>query len=224
VIKRIYIGAMIVALLIGIVWYETAYHSETKKIASLQSKEQTATQAYVTLQHHYVALVASEKFVPAERVALAHLRQLLPDGPELDNIETTLFGLVAKSGAQIQQIQSPEPAGFGTPAATPAAPSGAKPAAATPTGPGQVSLTLGVQGTAAQIKRLYGLLNAAPRLFVVDTFVVPVAPPSGPGATSSGGGTVAASAGNTTAPGTVAVTIALRAFYAVANAQSAASN
>jgi hypothetical protein len=220
VIKRIYIGAMIVALLIGVVWYETVYRSETKKIVSLQSKEQTATQTFVALQHHYVALVASEKFVPAERAALARLRQLLPDGPELDNIETTLFGLAAKAGVQIQQIQSPEPAGFGTLAL----PSAAKPAAATSSGPGQLSLTLGVLGTAAQIKRLYVLLNAAPRLFVVDTFVIPVAPPSSPGATSPGGGTIAASSGHSTTAGTVAVTIDLRAFYAMLNAQSAASN
>ncbi|HTV11208.1 MAG TPA: hypothetical protein VME20_05030 [Acidimicrobiales bacterium] len=213
--RRIYIGALIVALLVGVVWYETLYHSERAHIRSLQAQEQTATNSLALLQAHYVSLVASEKRLPAERVALADLRQLVPDGPELDDLVTSLFGIAARSGVILQSISSPQPEAFVAAAA--AAASGTSSGASTSSGPAELQLSLGVEGTPAQITQLYKLLDAAPRLFVIDNFAIPVANATGATANKGAGR-------KQPSIGAVAVTVDLRAFYALSTADNAASN
>ena len=199
--RRILIAAALVVLLLTAGWYEGLYRHETSHIASLETKQQAASLSLLSLETRYASLVSGEKRLPQERVALAELRRLVPNGPDLDNLVTTLFAAAAKAGCQLASIGSPQPSGFGAGAVS------------ATSGPTQVPLSMTVDGTATKIERLYGILEAEPRLFVIDNFVLSF---------GNGGGSTGSSP---TAAGGVAnsATIDLRAFYASASAASAAS-
>ncbi len=151
-------------------------------------------------------LSASKKQVPAERVALARLTKAVPDGPELDNLVTTLYSAATKAGVTLLSIASPQPPNFGSAAAASTAGSG----------PSDVALSLAVSGTAGQIEQLVRVLDAEPRLFVVDNFNLSFgATPSG--LSSSGAASVAADRSQSS------TAISLRAFYASATSDNPGS-
>jgi len=204
-IRRIAIIAGLVAVVLLVGWYEGIYKSENARISTLNVKAQAAAQQVAVLEAQYTRLVASEKMVPAERAVLAKLTRMVPNDPELDSLEKVIFNLAAQSGVQLKTIQSPQPANFGVGDVV------GEPAPAS--GPAQISLTLGVAGSAVQIEHLYKSLDANARLFVIDNCTLSFGPASAPGTSSNGGS-------NTDASG---VQIDIRTFYASPNANTAAS-
>jgi len=187
--RRIMIVAMIAVLVLFAGWYEGLYRSEVSHINSLKASEQQAQVVLLTLETRYVDLVKSKKELPKERAALAKLEQAVPNGPELDSLVKTLFSAASATKVQLDTISSPQPAGFGVPSVS----------SGTTAGPVELAMSLSVTGTSGAIENLYRVLDAEPRLFVINNFsVVP--------------GTRSASA-----------TITLDAFYASANATTAAS-
>lgn len=191
-------GVAIVLMLVG--WFEVFYRPENSHIASLKTKEQTVQASLTALQAHYLGLVASEKRLPAERRALARLMRSVPDGPDLDTLELTLFTAAHQAGVNLMSIASPLPTNFGAQQASPAS-SGTS-------GPNQFSLSVGVLGSPEALIKFYAILDAEPRLFVIDNFVVPVTQPKakGPHTGDETGGTMD-----------------IRAFYSSPNSRSAAS-
>lgn len=190
--KRILIATAIVALVLVTGWYEGLYRPEAKHITKLDTQEQAASSALMGLETKYAGLVSSEKRLPGERVALAELKRAVPEGPELDNLVTTLFSAASAAKVELTSIGSPQPSYFGV----------ATGAASLPGLP-QIDLSLSVSGTAYNIEHLVRILDSEPRLLVVDDFGLTFS--SGYGNQVAGG---AGSVGSTT--------INLRAFYASA--------
>ncbi len=196
--RRIAIATALVIFVLVAGWYMGFYRPESGHIKALQSKQQEAQANLAQLDARYSQLVRSQRQLPAERADLARLERLVPNGPELDRLVTGLYAAAATAGVQLTSISSPAPAGYG-PGSGSAGPA-----------PAQLQLTLQVSGTPGEIEDLVRVLGSAPRLFVVDSFGLALAPvAAGPraGAGSSQTGT----------------SISLRAFYALPNADSPAS-
>jgi Tfp pilus assembly protein PilO len=185
--RRIMIVALIAVLVLFAGWYEGLYRPETSHIASLKVNEQKAQINLLTLETRYVDLVKSKKELPHERAALARLEHAVPNNPELDTLVKTLFSAAAAAKVHLTNIGSPQPPDFGDPSATGV------------TGPIVLPLSLSVTGTPGEVEQLYRVLDAEPRLFVINNFSVV------PGSTSA------------------AATLSVEAFYASANATTAAS-
>jgi Tfp pilus assembly protein PilO len=182
--------AVVVVLAITAVWYIGLYKPETSHIKSLQTKQQQVSASLLQLDSRYTALVMSEKNLPAERSALVRLGKAVPNGPELDNLVTTLYAAAAVAGVKLTGIGSPQPANFG--ASNPAA----------MTGPAQVALSASVTGSPAEIEHLVKVLDHSKRLFVVDGFSLSFPASNAPSKLAS------------TGPGAIGSTLTLRAFYA----------
>jgi Tfp pilus assembly protein PilO len=158
--RRTMLLALIAVLVVFGGWYEGLYHPETSHITKLKAAEQLAQVNVLTLETRYADLVKSEKKLPAERAALAKLERAVPNDPDLDSLVKTLFSATAAAKVTLASISSPQPADFGDPLAT------------TVTGPIVLALTLSVSGTSSGIEQLYRVLDAEPRLFVINNFSV----------------------------------------------------
>ncbi len=167
--RRIMVLALIAVLVLFAGWYEGLYRPEVSHITSLKANEQTAQVALLTLETRYADLVKSKKELPQERAALAKLEQAVPNDPELDSLVKTLFKAAAQTKVQLTSIGSPPPTNFGLPATSNAV--------AVP-GPAELLLTLNVTGVSGAVENFYRVLDAEPRLFVINNFSVV------PGATS----------------------------------------
>jgi Tfp pilus assembly protein PilO len=207
VTRRILIVAALALVLCLVGWYEGLYRPETSQIKNLNAQEQAAQASLVALGARYDDLVRSEKRLPEERAALAKLKAAVPNGPELDNLVTTLFAAATSVGVQVANIASPQPATFGSTAAVAS------------TGPAQVSLSISVTGTPQQIEHLVAVLDATPRLLVVDNFNLAYPAAASSVSTSS----AKLQAGSTLSGNVTQTTLSLRAFYASASSDSAAS-
>ncbi len=166
--RRIMIVAFIAVLVLFAGWYEGLYRPEASHITKLKATEQTAQVALLTLETRYVDLIKSKKELPQERAALAKLEQAVPNDPELDSLVKTLFKAAAQTKVQLTSIGSPPPPDFGLPVAA---------GATAQVGPVVLPLSLSVTGTSGAVENLYRVLDAEPRLFVINNFsVVPGAP------------------------------------------------
>jgi Tfp pilus assembly protein PilO len=199
--RRILIGAALALVVIVVGWFEGFSQPESHRIANLQQQEQVALGKVAQLDAQYVALVHSEKELPAERAALGKLSEAVPSGPELDNLVKSLWAASNASGTQLTNISSPQPMYFGAASAT------------TLSGPASIDLTISVNGTPAQVEALVNHLDSESRLFVLDSFSLsnPVASSASGAAKTSGTAIVGGSA------------ISLRAFYATASSDNPAS-
>jgi len=175
--RKIALVAGLIVIVMLVAWYEGMLRPENSHIQSLRAKQQVAATSLASLEDRYVGLINAKRKLPAERVALARLEQLVPDGPDLDTLEKVLFNLAATAGVQLSSIASPAPSGYGTGIASGSSASSSSP------GPNQLQLTLGVSGSASQIEDLYRLLDSNPRLFVIDNCSLSLAkaPASGNG-------------------------------------------
>jgi Tfp pilus assembly protein PilO len=182
--------ALIAVLVVFAGWYEGLYRPEVSRITTLKATEQKAQGEVLTLETRYVDLVNGKKKLPAERAALAKLERAVPNDPELDSLVKTLFNAAAQTKVQLTSIGSPPPPDFGL---APTAGAVAQP------GPVELALTVNVSGTPSEVEKLYRLLDAEPRLFVINNFSLT------PSATTS------------------SVTLELDVFYASPNAATAAS-
>jgi Tfp pilus assembly protein PilO len=187
--RRIMLVALIAVLVLFAGWYEGLYRPESSHITKLKASQQQAEVALLTLETRYVDLVKSKKELPEERAALVRLQNAVPNDPDLDVLVKTLFNAAAQTKVKLSSISSPQPANFGQPAA----------AGAVAAGPVELPLSVSVTGTANAIENLYRVLDAEPRLFVINNFSVV------PGANSAG------------------AVLNLEVFYASANANTAAS-
>jgi Tfp pilus assembly protein PilO len=192
--RRIMLVVLIAVLVVVGGWYEGLYRPEVSHIKNLKATEQTAQVALLSLESRYVDLVKSKKELPQERAALAKLDQAVPNDPELDTLVKTLFSAAAKANVQLNDIGSPAPSNFGVPAA---------PGTVATAGPAELALTVNIVGTPSEVEKLYRVLDAEPRLFVINNFSLTSGPTAG------------ATAG--------AVTLDLNVFYASPNAATAAS-
>ena len=193
---------MLALLLVG--WYEGLYRSEAAHTASLRTQQQAAAASVLALDARYAVLVSSEKQLPSERRSLAALERALPNGPDLDDLVTTLYAAAKRAGVNLSSIGSPPPPGFGQLPTAPASSAAA--------GPSQLSLSLSITGTASQIEDLVNILDAEPRLFVVDNFSL-----------DFGSGAPTGPASSSAATELTGTTLMVRAFYASASSDSAAS-
>jgi Tfp pilus assembly protein PilO len=159
--RRIMLLALIAVLVVFGGWYEGLYRPEVSHITSLKANEQKAQVALLTLETRYVDLVKSKKELPQERAALAKLERAVPNDPELDTLVKTLFSAAAKCGLKLTSISSPQPADFGQPPG---------PGTVTSAGPVELPLSISVTGTGSGIEKLYRVLDAEPRLFVINNF------------------------------------------------------
>jgi Tfp pilus assembly protein PilO len=184
------IVALVAALVLFAGWYEGLYRPEASHITTLKATEQKAQVALLTLENRYVDLVKSKKELPQERAALAKLEQAVPNDPELDSLVKTLFKAAAQTKVQLTSIGSPPPPDFGLPPAA---------GAVAEAGPVELALTLSVTGTSSAVENLYRVLDAEPRLFVINNFSVV------PGAASA------------------TASLSVDVFYASPNAATAAS-
>jgi hypothetical protein len=224
--KKVYMAVALALIVVTVGWYEGIYRSEKARLASVRAEERVAEGTVLGLETRYSSLAAEKKALPAERAALAKLEQAVPNGPALDVLLKSLFGTAATAGIQVTSVSTPEPAGFGVPVTTVPATTattvaqGNSKASNTPgttaapvaIGPQQLSLSVAVSGSAQGILRYVRLLDADSRLFVVDQFALNFPAVSGSALVRSG---ASGAEGGTT--------IQLRAFYASASADSAAS-
>lgn len=188
--RRIMLVALIAVLVVFAGWYEGLYRPEGSHITSLKGTEQKAQVALLTLETRYVDLVNSKKQLPQERAALAKLEQRVPNDPELDSLVKTLFKTAAQTKVKLTSIGSPAPPDFGLPPAS---------GSVAQAGPVVLALTVSVSGTSSEVENLYRVLDAEPRLFVINNFSLT------PSAAIS------------------SVTLNLDVFYALPNATTAAS-
>ena len=196
--KRIGIIALLGLLVLVAGWYEGFYHHETSHMRSLKATEQQAAGTVMGLEARYASLVNSKRELPEEQAALSALRRAVPDNPALDNVVTTLFNACKKADVALVSITSPVPSGFGQ-SATAAAATAA-------TGPAEISISLEVTGTGDEVTNLYRILDAEPRLFVIQSFDV-----NYPSKAAGGAGT-----------GENSASLSLLAFYAIATSSNPA--
>lgn len=163
--KRIIIGTAVVILLVLVGWYEGFYRSEVSHISALKAKQVTAEAAVMSATARYSSLLASEKHLPAERVALSKLNALLPYNPEEDMLEKILFAAATRAGVKISVVATPVPNSF----------SATQSASPSPTsGPSTININLSVTGTEAKVIKLYDTLVSDNRLFVIDNCVLDI--------------------------------------------------
>jgi Tfp pilus assembly protein PilO len=198
--KRIVLFVALALAVLVTAWYVGLYRPETTHISNLRSQQAAEESSMMSLQTQYLVLLSGKKRIPKERAALAKLMKLVPNGPDLDSVEKLLFAAASRSGVRLDSITSPEPENFGAATA---------PAPAAVTGPAELYLTLGVTGTSSGIETFYRILSSDSRLFVIDNCSLSFASaPTNPqpGASALGG-----------------TSIEIRAFYASAGADTAAS-
>lgn len=201
--RRILLITGLVVLVVFAGWYAGLYRSEVSHVNALKTKEQAAASSLLGLETRYASLVSNEKQLGKQRALLARLSRAVPDGPELDNLVTTLYGAATATGVQLTSIGSPAPANFGVIS---------MPGAAVTPGPYELALSLSVAGTPSEIEHLVRVLDSDPRLFVVDSFSL-----------SFGAGAANPGPANRAAQAQTGTTLSVRAFYASADASSAAS-
>jgi Tfp pilus assembly protein PilO len=180
-------------LVLMLVWFELFYRPETSHITSLQNKDSAAHTSLVALDDRYAALVSSEKQLPAERRQLRALEAAVPNDPQLDSLVTSMYAAAKRAGMQISSVSSPQPDSFGSTEAV------------ATSGVSQLTLGLNVSGTPSQLVKLVNILNAEPRLFVLDNLDLTY------GQVGSSGAPVQST------------TLSVRTFYADAGAATAGS-
>jgi hypothetical protein len=145
------------------VWYGLFWRSETSHLQVERQDQAQASNNVSMLQGQVAALEALQKKIPAERAQLAKLRQVVPDGPSLDQLLVTIVDAASKAGVAVQSVGMPVPSGWGgSPAAGATAP--------TASGPQSITLPISVSGDAARLMRFITALDAESRLFVVTQF------------------------------------------------------
>jgi Tfp pilus assembly protein PilO len=184
------------------VWYALFWRSETSHLKAEQKAEAQAASNVASLQGQLAALTVLQKKMPAERAALSKLEEAVPDGPSLDQLLDAITTAAAQAHVALNSIGTPEPSGWGGSAASGAAP------ASSGAGPESISVSIGVNGTAAHLLKFVTTLDSQPRLFVVDSFSLS-------GVNHAGAGGSAGAQGGTS--------FTVEAFYVSAQSSDAAS-
>jgi Tfp pilus assembly protein PilO len=206
VVRRVaLIGLAGLVVVVG-AWYTLFWRSETSHLKAEQKAEAQAASNVASLQGQVAALTALQKKMPAERAALAKLREAVPDGPSLDQLIDAITTAAAQGHVALNSIGTPEPSGWGGSTASGPAP------ATSGAGPQSLSVSIGVNGTPAGLLKFVTALDSQPRLFVVDSFSLSgVSQPGGAGPAGPQGG----------AQGGTSLTV--EAFYVSAQSSDAAS-
>jgi Tfp pilus assembly protein PilO len=173
------LGAMVVLALVFVVVWSPQTKQMTKERAAL-----TTAQAQLATGRTQIASLRKQQAGLADvQVKLAGLKSAIPDTPVVDQLIDQINGLVVVSGVTLQAfsptVAAPTaapapvaaPVAGGTSAAAPSA------AAAPVVAKAQViSMPMTVEGSYVQIIDFVNRLNAAPRLFVVDSIALTAAP------------------------------------------------
>ena len=171
-------------------WYGALWRPAQKHLATLRTEQVAAADNLVTLQAQVNALKAEQKQLPKDKKALSALNALVPADPGLDQLIKVIDNAANEAGVSLTSLGTPPPSGWG------AAPSATGAAA---TGPQIMSINVGFQGSDRSVLRFVTDLDAAPRLFVVDSFDLN----SVPGASATPGTSPLASATGTAPVGSV---------------------
>jgi hypothetical protein len=173
------IGAVVLAGLLVVMgaWYELFWRSESSHLKAEKQAEAQAVSNVASLQNQLAALVALQKRIPAERAALAKLRQGVPDGPSLDQLLVTIVDAARRAGVVVTSIGTPEPSGWGS------SPTAGATTAGTGSGPQSMTIPIAVTASSSQVLGFITTLDAEPRLYVVDQFSLS-SPAEGSGASA----------------------------------------
>ena len=160
--KLIALGALAAVLVVAVVWYMALWMPEGASLKTAQASLQQAQGQVATDQAQLAQLKAQVPKVKGERAVLKKLVQAVPNGPSLDQALTTLRAAARRAGVTLQSVSVPEPTGWGTPASSPASPSG----------PLSLGLSVAATGSQAQLLAFVRAVDAQPRLYVVNSFAL----------------------------------------------------
>lgn len=181
--RIVLITACALVVVVG-AWYGALWHPAQKHLATLRTEQVAAANNLITLQLQVSALKAEQKQLPKDKKALRDLNALIPADPGLDQLIKVIDNAANEAGVSLTSLGTPPPSGWGAP------PSATGAATA---GPQIMSINVGFQGSDRGVLQFVSDLDAAPRLFVVDSFDLN----SVPGASAKPGTTPIAGATST---------------------------
>jgi Tfp pilus assembly protein PilO len=184
-------ATLVVALLV----WAVLVSPQNSKLSSLKTQESTLASQQTTLEAKLSSLKSEQQKLSSSCADLQKISTQIPSvqsptdvDAEESSFESQFNGLVAGSGVALTQFSGFAPASTAT--ATPATGS----TGAAPAGVVAVPTTLSVTGTYGQISTFINDLDAFPRLFVIQTFVLSVG--SSASTTASGSNTSSAASGS----------------------------
>jgi len=158
--RIVLITACALVVVVG-AWYGALWHPAQKHLATLRTEQVAAANNLVTLQVQVSALKAEQKQLPKDKKALRDLDALIPADPGLDQLIKVIDNAANQAGVSLTSLGTPPPSGWGAPPSA---------TGAATTGPQIMSINVGFQGSDRGVLQFVTDLDAAPRLFVVDSF------------------------------------------------------
>jgi Tfp pilus assembly protein PilO len=158
--RIVLIPACALVVVVG-AWYGALWHPAQKHLATLRTEQVAAANNLVTLQVQVSALKAEQKQLPKDKKALRDLNALIPADPGLDQLIKVIDNAANEAGVSLTSLGTPPPSGWGAPPSA---------TGAATTGPQIMSINVGFQGSDRGVLQFVTDLDAAPRLFVVDSF------------------------------------------------------
>ncbi|HVA74515.1 MAG TPA: type 4a pilus biogenesis protein PilO [Acidimicrobiales bacterium] len=155
--RRVPFMAGAAALVLIVIWYLALWSPQAKNV-HVANKARAAVEQHISQLNSQVGqLQALVKQIPADKARFAQLATAVPDNPQIDQALNLLHQAAVSSGVVLATVGPSLPVG--------AAGSGSKTQSS---GAPYVTLSLGVQGTAGQVKAFLAALAGLPRTVVVD--------------------------------------------------------
>lgn len=180
--RRIPAIAGAAALVLVVAWYFLLWSPEAKNVKSAHRAHAQAEQKITQLQGQITQLQGLVKQIPADNARFAQLEAALPENPQLDQAMNLLHQAAVQTGVTVANVAPTNPGGSS---------SGANSSQGASGGPA-ITLSLSVQGTAAQVEAFLSALSTLPRTFVVDKVSLSGGGPSSSNNSSSSGASITA--------------------------------
>jgi Tfp pilus assembly protein PilO len=183
------IGTALAVLLVLVAGVLLLVQPRRSEAASL--KEQTTAQqaANVALEQKISTLKAQQQDLPRQQARLAQIRQQLPEGPNLPSLVRSMTDVASATGVDLISLAPAVPEALTQPAAAAtsatAAPVTPDSAPTVTAGVQQITVTVSVTGTYAELTQFLGRVENLQRSMLVGE--VKVAAPQNGGATASAG-------------------------------------
>lgn len=161
VIKRVALGALGAIFVLCGLWYGLFWRTETSHLKLAKQQLEQVDQQVATDQGQVISLRAQVKLGTEEKPVLSRLVGLLPYGPSLDQLYSTIGSACSRSGVQLTSLGTPSPSGWGSAAAAAGSSTFSIPGAET------LTVTFQLKGSPSQVISLINRLDHSTRLYLV---------------------------------------------------------
>lgn len=162
-IKKLGFAALGVVVLVVAVWYGVFWRAETSHLKAAKAQLAQVTAQVQADQATVAALQVEAKEAVKDKPLYTKLVGLLPYGPSLDQLYTTINQAAGSAKVQLASVGVPAPAGWGTSAAS---------SSASLDGAQLISVTAQVRGSTSQVLKFITAVDNSNRLYVVTSFTL----------------------------------------------------